>query len=450
MYQRLVAFIRNATTPEESASKLTSVLKLISKDNEGVKETLLSFIATGPPLLRRQAVLQLQKANAGYWVSFFRTVAADVRLLEAQWGGKDWLPADVRASCQARFNNPYPPLFVGKMVRITRAAVLKGINLHSLWADDGPLRKSSRPRDAWYLDDSLYKSVMEEIQNLPTTNEPAGDPYSIPSSIDREIPDSNNELTLRDKPHEVIVIPDEAPDLSDHGDTEPLPEQDLPDQISSETPQEEPPNMMPPPAPETNAVSTKRTHSQMKRSGVSIYDKYKSLVSGLKSEHIARLRTEAIKDLEKAESVKTTADQVLGSVQGMQDQVTTICENSEKYMSTITDQEVIIKLQDFLRQVMPACPDEKITKGLWERNHQALKKLEEAKQRVRTLDHIEKARQIQKAYVAMEDYQHKIRGHAQDIHGMVNAIEEACIEAFSCAEVENWASVLDPGNNGRV
>jgi acyl-CoA reductase-like NAD-dependent aldehyde dehydrogenase len=106
--------------------------------------------------------------------------------------------------------------------------------------------------------------------------------------------------------------------------------------------------------------------------------------------------------------------------------------------------ENVTALKHSLLQTYPGSEDQSatVTEQLHARHVEAAANLQKAKQRVRALDHIEKASFPDQTGNEMRDYRGRISKLLSETEKQLKATEAAYIETFRDAESENWASVL--------
>jgi hypothetical protein len=206
------------------------------------------------------------------------------------------------------------------------------------------------------------------------------------------------------------------------------------------------------------------------------HEKYKTFVANLNTEDFKRLHNNATKDLAQAEAEKAAADFALGNLEGREDQIREIQQQSETNTQQKADKsrdeeqdskpsegntvsqgiltdiisstgkvflDGINRLRDSLIQPQPEeSTDISAADRIRQQHAKAVENLAEAKKRVSTLDHIEKARFMQDSCNEMRDYRRKIRILLKETEEKTTAMEKAYSEAFHCAEEEGWASFL--------
>jgi hypothetical protein len=197
------------------------------------------------------------------------------------------------------------------------------------------------------------------------------------------------------------------------------------------------------------------------------YNRHKSVVAALTPEELEGLRAQAVKHLEEAEAEKAAADFVLGGLKGREDQIREIQQHSETYIQNEigdpTSQggqfhphamgdkaflDTFGKLKDILLQTYPGNHDQYTSDQLRKRQTEAAKKLNDAKNRLHSLDHVEKAKILQESCNEMRDYRRKLRILVDETGKRLQTMEMACIESFRDAEEDNWASLLESQKYG--
>ncbi|RKK80516.1 hypothetical protein BFJ69_g4326 [Fusarium oxysporum] len=426
------SFTRGLAMVADSAADMSSILSGIIKCSEAGSK------------IYEQAKREEASVRSGCWNNYFMEVAAEAQWLTNTWGGLSWLPADVRAALQQSYGTPVPSSYVPRLVTITRAAQVKGIDLHSLWADGGLLRKAVGNDGQQCLYYSLAQIIVDEIKNggtpvankAPHQSRQSSTVVHLNSGIQR--PSDNK--TDRSGSIETTPI---------HGD------------LSHETPIAHGNDGLPStsgvkgPAP---PVTRKRTFEQMIGAENSTYNKYKTLIMSIKPGKITQLRSEAIQKLEQAESEKAAADYALGGLETRKEQLRQIRSHSRKLIDSTNsglresaDHDVLAgivantgeiyvngintPLDSFL-QVPSGSRNERTAELLRVRHIEAVDKLNKAKKQMRVLGHIEKAQAIQENYLQASDFGQSIRALWLHTDERVRDLEKACIVAFSCAEEE--------------
>ncbi|KAH7151459.1 hypothetical protein DER46DRAFT_690450 [Fusarium sp. MPI-SDFR-AT-0072] len=464
----LSAILDNSSSPKEVTEIFTSELRVMAKNTTDVASILSQIIQhyKDDTPLHRQAQRERLIVYNGHWTTYFRKVAADAQWLTNQWGGEPWLPADIRATAERLFGNSEPSLYVHMLVDITKAAQAKGIDLQSLWANNGDLRVAMKRNASQYLTHQLVNSVIKSI-NGTRVEETSNAPNN--GLQDRTVIDlvSGTEKANSDKV-DMSSSNETRPITQDPNNKAPLANMDhtLPRTLDNSTPKDTSAPEQPQPSPltkdakaATHPTSKKRTFDQMNGAEISPYSEYERLISNLKPEQVAQLRGEALKNLEQAESDKASFDCALADLKGRKDQMKQIRDQSKTLVDEISngmkgqsDQGVLAgvlastgtvyvngmtSLLDSLLQASSSSQDGRTAEELQAQRAEAVDKADKAKKRVQAVDHIEKARAIHENYKEAKGYRQKIRDLLSEADERAMDLEKACIVAFSHAEQED-------------
>nr|RBQ98617.1 hypothetical protein FVER53263_12311 [Fusarium verticillioides] len=461
----LTFYIQDCTTPQHISEKFTRGLKIVSNCAADITSILSEIIrhCQDRGALHQQATREAGRFHSGYWDGYFRMVAADTQWLTNNWGGPNWLPADIRAGLERSFGTPVPSSYVGILVSITQAAQTYGIDLDSLWAEDGALRTAVGDGGEHCLSQALEQEIIGQINHEGAFTAPEASVQGRQSStavhIEGGSEKSNGikvETSEQSEPTPIQTVPGhEAPSANDNDN--------LPATVEAPTAHEHATPTQPQPTNgETQSappVTRKRTFEQMNSTGNSMYDKYKTLMTGIKPERLAQLRAEAMGNLERAESEKTATKYALVTLKAKEDQLQQIREHSKKIIDTTSNGlreqanhdilagtlanmgEVYFngmnRLLDSFLQTSSASLGGFTLEELRARHTEAIDKVEKAKKHIRALDHIEKARAVHENYSEMEGFRENLRAVLVKTGERVEDLEKACIAAFSHAEEED-------------
>ncbi|KAJ4112881.1 hypothetical protein NW760_004705 [Fusarium oxysporum] len=443
------SFTRGLAMVADSTADMSSILSGIIKCSEAGSK------------IYEQAKREEARVRSGCWNNYFVEVAAEAQWLTNTWGGLSWLPTDVRAALQQSYGTPVPSSYVSRLVTITRAAQVKGIDLHSLWADGGLLRKAVGNDGQQCLYFSLAQIIVDEIKNggTPVANKAPHQSRQSSTVVHLNSGSQRSSDNKTDRSGSIETTPIHG-DLSHetpiaHGnDGLPVPsETGTSKSLKAHTPQSTSGVKVPAPP-----VTRKRTFEQMIGAENSTYNKYKALIMSIKPGKITQLRSEAIQKLEQAESEKAAADYALGGLEARKEQLRQIRSHSRKLIDSTNsglresaDHDVLAgivantgeiyfnginTLLDSFLQVPSGSRNERTAELLRVRHIEAVDKLNKAKKQMRVLGHIEKAQAIQENYLQASDFGQSIRALWLHTDERVRDLEKACIVAFSCAEEE--------------
>ncbi|KAH7194262.1 hypothetical protein DER44DRAFT_902981 [Fusarium oxysporum] len=375
--------------------------------------------------------------------------------------------ARVRSGCwnnyfmKQSYGTPVPSSYVPRLVTITRAAQVKGIDLHSLWADGGLLRKAVGNGGQQCLYFSLAQIIVDEIKNggTPVANKAPHQSRQSSTVVHLNSGSQRSSDNKTDKSGSIETTPirgdfsHETP-IAHGNDGLPVPsDTGTSKSLKAHTPQST--SGIKEPAP---PVTRKRTFEQMNGAENSTHNKYKTLIMSIKLRKITQLRSEAIQKLEQAESEKAAADYALGGLEAREEQLRQIRSHSRELIDTTNsglresaNHDVLAgivantgeiyfnginTLLDSFLQVPSGSRNERTAELLRVRHIEAVEKLNKAKKQMRVLGHIEKARAIQENYLQARDFGQSIRALWLQTDERVRDLEKACIVAFSCAEEE--------------
>ncbi|KAF5667308.1 hypothetical protein FHETE_6011 [Fusarium heterosporum] len=410
--EELSARLSEATTPDEAKSIFQR--DLVSVDPNLMLRVLQDTIRKTHPSteLHRQALQKERALRKAEDLKAGDPRAINIVWLNRQWKGSQWLPEDVRLA-SATSGSRYEPSngLVNNMVKITEILLEKGIALHSLWTNGGPLRNAV----SCHLEGEDRK-VVDLVQGYPLFG------------LSQEIID----ITV-----DCIGLP-----------------------VTNNRPCEH------------NAQKAPRKRPrQVRQTPTSRYSRFKDTLNDLKPEDLNILRDQAMRDLEKAEDEKAAADFALGSLKGRQDQIQEIRQHSDMYLQHQADDqgngyrasecfigdllktadkvyiEGLLELRQSLLQTYPGSQGQFVDKTLQARHAEAVKDLRETKQRVYALDRLQKAAFVQKSCNEMRGYRRKIKALLAETEGSLETMEAACMQAFHDSESEDWASIIAKEKN---
>ncbi|KAM0355000.1 hypothetical protein ACHAPU_000847 [Fusarium lateritium] len=335
--------------------------------------------------------------------------ALNIAWLEAQWKGSQWLPEDVRqASAMSGSQHEPSNGLVTNMAKITSLVLEKGIPLHSLWTHGGPLRNAVSCHMA-----GKHRMVGDSGQGYPLFG------------LSQEIID----ITV-----DCIGLPVAN------------------DRYSGYCPQKPP----------------QRRSRQVSPTATSRCSRFRSTLDDFKPEELNTLRARAKRDLEKAETEKAAADVALGNIKGREDQLKEIFHQSDMYMQHEADDlgngykasqaflvdlqatvskvyiEGLLALKHSLLQTYPGSQDQSVDGA---RQAEAAENLRNAKQRVYTLDRLQKATFLQNSWDEAKYHQSKIIALLDETNERLIRMEEEWMQAFHDSESENWAPIIENYRN---
>ncbi|KAI1035220.1 hypothetical protein LB504_006071 [Fusarium proliferatum] len=453
-------YLQGCNTPQQTSDKFTRGLQMVSNSAADITSILSDIInhCQDRGRLHQQATREAGRFHSDYWDDYFMMVATQTLWLTNNWGGPGWLPADVRAGLEKSFGTPVPSCYVRSLASITQAAQTGGIDLDSLWADNGALRTAVGDGSEQCLSPSLEQNIILQIKSEGARRV---------SEISHQRRQSSTALQLESGSENAIKVEISEPTAM-HTD----PSHENPTANNNENPpatvemptthervaqtQVQPTNDG---AQSTPPVARKRTFEQMNSTANSIYDKYKTLMTSFKAEEIAQLRAEAIEKLERAESEKSATDYALVSLRARQDQLQQIREHSKRTIDTTSNglreqanHDVLAgalanmgevyfngvnRLLDSFLQISSGSLDGRTIEELQARQTEAVDKVDKAKKRIRALDHIEKARAVHENYTEMMELRQTMRTFWMQTGERVKGLEMACVAAFSHAEEED-------------
>ncbi|PNP76536.1 hypothetical protein FNYG_09955 [Fusarium nygamai] len=461
----LTFYIQDCTTPQHISEKFTRGLKIVSNSAADITSILSDIIShcQDSGALHQQATREAGRFHSGYWDGYFKMVAADTQWLTNTWGSPNWLPGDIRAGLERSFGTPVPSSYVRILVSITQAAQTYGIDLDSLWAEDGALRMAVGDGGEQCLSQSLEQEIIGQInhEGARTVPEPSvqGRQSSAAVHLESGSEKSNNikvEMGEPSEPTPIQTVPShETPTANDNENPPATVEVPTTHEQVAQT-QAQPTNDETQSAP---PVTRKRTFEQMNSTEDSMFEKYKTLMTSIKPERIAQLRAEAMGNLQRAESEKAATKHALVTLRAKEDQLQQIREHSKRMIDTTSNGlreqanhdilagtlanmgEVYFngmnRLLDSFLQTTSASFGGFTVEELQVRQTEAIEKVEKAKKLIRALDHIEKARATHESYIEMSGFRESIRAVWVKTGERVEDLEKACVAAFSHAEEED-------------
>ncbi|EWZ80745.1 hypothetical protein NW765_015182 [Fusarium oxysporum] len=449
---------------QETSESFTRGLAMVA-DNTADMSFILSGIikcSEAGSKIYEQAKREEARVRSGCWNNYFMQVAAEAQWLTNTWGGLSWLPADVRAALQQSYGTPVPSSYVPRLVTITRAAQVKGIDLHSLWADGGLLRKALGNGGQQCLYFSLAQIIVDEIKNggTPVANKAPHQSRQSSTVVYLNSVRQRSNDNKTDRSGSIVTTPihgdlnHETP-IAHGNDGLPVPsETGTSKSLKAHTPQST--SGVKGPAP---PVIRKRTFEQMIGAENSTYNKYKILIMSIKPGKITQLRSEAIQKLEQAESEKAAADYALGGLEAREEQLRQIRSHSRELVDSTNsglresaNHDVLAgivantgeiylngvnKLLDSFLQASSDSQNGLKAEQLRVRQAEAIKKVGEAKKRIQALDDIDRARAIHENYIEMNEFRQSMRAVWMKTGECARDLEKACIAAFSHAEEQD-------------
>ncbi|KAH7259038.1 uncharacterized protein BKA55DRAFT_591837 [Fusarium redolens] len=458
----LSTILNNSTSPKEATEIFTSELQVMAKNTTDVLSILAQIIQhyKDGTRIHRQAHRERLIVYDGHWTTYFRKVAADAQWLTNQWGGKPWLPADIRTAAESLFGNSEPSTYVHMLVEITKAAQAKGMGLHTL-------RVAMRKDALQYLTRQMVNSVIKEINGRSVKEASKALKNSVQDKTVIDLANSDEAgMGRSNETRPITKDPSNKLPLANREHTLPESLDYRASQDNSAPKQSQPSPLTKDAKATTPPTSKKRTFEQMNGAEISSYTKYETLVSNLKPDKIAQLRAQAIKNLERAESDKARCDCALAYLNEKEDQMKQIRDQGktliDEMSSGIKEQgnqgvlagvlastgtayfNGINRLLDSLLQSLSGSQDGRTVRDLQAQRAEAVDKADKEKKQVQALNHIEKARSIHENYKEAKGYRQKILDLLSETDERAMDLEKACIVAFSHAEQEDWASVLAP------
>ncbi|KAF4422131.1 hypothetical protein FACUT_10740 [Fusarium acutatum] len=461
----LTYYIQDCNTPQQTSDKFTRGLQMVSDCAADITSILSDIInhCQDRGMLYQQATREAGRFHSGYWDGYFRMVAADIQWLTKNWGGPNWLPADIRAGLERSFGTSVPSSYARSLVSITQAAQTNGIDLDSLWADDGALRTAVGDGGEQCLSRSLEQNIIGQINNEGTRTVSEAPHQGRQSStavrLEGESEKSNDIKLEMNEPSEPTPIQTDP----SHETTSANDNNHLPATVDGPTTQEhvaqtqaQPTNDGTQSAP---PVTRKRTFEQMNSTEDSMFEKYKTLITSIKPERIAQLRAEAIEKLERAESEKAATDHLLVSLRAREDQLQQIRDHSKKLIDATSNglreqanHDVLAgtlanmgelyfngvnRLLDSFLQTPSGSLGGYTVEELQARHTEVIDKVDRAKKHMRALDHIEKARTVHENYIEINGFRESMRAVWTKVGERVEDLEKAYVAAFSHAEEED-------------
>ncbi|KAF5720926.1 hypothetical protein FGLOB1_434 [Fusarium globosum] len=463
--QFLAFYLQGCRTPQQTSEKFTRGLQMVT-DSAAEMASVLSYMTNNcwdRGVLYQEAVRETARVQSGYWDGYFRMVAADTQWLTNNWGGPNWLPADIRAGLEKAFGTPVPSSYVRSLVSITQAAQTKGIGLDSLWAEDGALRTAVGDGGRQCLSSELGQNIIDQI------NDEASSIVSEASHQGQQTSTAARHDSGSEKPNDIKVEMSESskPTPTQTGPIHETPSSNdndnLPATVDVTMAHEHVAQMQAQPtndgAQSAPPVTRKRTFEQMNSTANSMYDKYKTLMTSFKAERIAQLQAEAIEKLERAESEKAATDHALVTLRAREDQLQQFRDHSKRLIHTTSsglreqaNHDIMAgalanmreayfngvnKLLDSFLQMSSGSLDGCTIEDLQARQTEAVDRVDKAKKRVRALDHMEKARAAHENYIEMMELRQTMRTFWMQTGERVKGLETACVAAFSHAEEED-------------
>ncbi|KAF5547557.1 hypothetical protein FPHYL_10146 [Fusarium phyllophilum] len=461
----LTFYIRDCETQQQTSDKFTRGLQMVSDSVADITSILSDIInhCQDRGMLHEQATREAGRFNSGFWDGYFRAVAADTQWLTNNWGGTNWLPADIRAGLESSFGTPVPSCYVRSLVSITKAAQTTGIALDSLWGEDGTLRTAVGDGGEQCLSPSLEQYIIGQINSevAPTVSEAPNQRRQSSTTVHLESgsersTDIKVEMSAQTEPTPIETVPIHEPPTASDNDN-------LPTTVNASTAHEHEAQAQAQPTNDgtqsSPPVTRKRTFEQMNSTDDSMYYKYKTLTASIKPERIAQLRTEAIEKLERAESEKAATDHALVTLRAREDQLQQIRDHSKKMIDTTSNglreqanHDVLAgtlanmgevyfsgvnRLLDSFLQTSSASLGGFTVEELQARQTEAVVKVNKEKKHIRALDHIEKARAVHESYIEMNGFRESMRAVWVKTGERVEDLEKACVAAFSHAEEED-------------
>ncbi|CAJ0546809.1 Ff.00g014360.m01.CDS01 [Fusarium sp. VM40] len=342
--------------------------------------------------------------------------AIDIAWLDKQWGGPDWLPQDVRLAC-SQPGVPFEPSaeFLIHMKKITRLAQVNGISLDILWANDGDLRYAATS----HLAGIGQKAIVSDYNRLVS---------GVSRKINKMVADCIRFLPSAPAPgyhQQSSGVANHGKSVCTHGI----------DEVSLVPGAGAINKQVLKPIRRHSTISDIRKGSMVKQTSQELTDscreaasrKEQILVASLAPGELQSLRAQAAKHLEEAEAEKAAADFALGNLKGREDQIREIRQHSETYIQNEISGRVpedsllnshvrgdrtvfdtFIQLRDSLLEAYPGNVDQSSSDQL-RTNAEITQRYSDAKQRLHTLDHIEKARFMHHSCNEMRDYRKKLR-----------------------------------------
>ncbi|KAF9773228.1 hypothetical protein IL306_009001 [Fusarium sp. DS 682] len=464
-------YLEKSRSPRQASNNFTNALKAVAKNTSDLSSLLIEITqnCNSETQIHREARREQGRVRSGYWSTHFQKTASNSQWLTDQWVGPGWLPDDIRAAYEKFFYNSEPSWFIPDLVTLTKAAQAKEIDLHGLWADNGPLRVAIKKSKSQYLTAEAATSVTEKIQDGTIRAVSRFAYNSHLDSITVDLGKEGGKTIDKDgtiagnsgpkEPRQTAAGPSQKTPVTNGDSSHPAP-------LTTSASPSHSAHMQAQSALLTNSVrdvlpptTKKRTFEQMKDPEASTYRKYEALISNLNSERIEKLRAKAIENLSKAEFDKANSDYALGDFKGRESQIKQIRDHSKNLIDNMSNGlreqgshgqlagvlantgaayfDGIKTLLDSLLQTSPGSEDENVAEELQARHSKTIETLDKAKKRVRALDHIQTARLMHEKYSEMKDYRQKIRALLSETDDRAEELEKACFAAFSHAEEED-------------
>ncbi|KAF5987232.1 hypothetical protein FCOIX_1087 [Fusarium coicis] len=462
----LTFYIQDCTTPQQISEKFTRGLQIVSNCAADIPSILSHIIrhCRDRAVLHQQAAREAGRFHSGCWDGYFRMVAADTQWLTNNWGGSNWLPPDIRAGLERSFGTSVPSSYVRILITITQAAQAYGIDLDSLWAEDGALRTAVGDGGEQCLSQALEQEIIGQINHegaliAPEVSSVQGRQSSTAVHLENGSESSKDikvEMSEPSEPIPIQTVPSHEIPTANENQNPPA-DMGVPTAHEHAVPtQPQPTNGETQSAP---LVTRKRTFEQMNSTENSMYDKYKTLMRNITPERSAQLRAEAIEKLERAESEKAATDHILVTLRAKEDQLQQIRDHSKRMIDTTSNglreqanHDVLAgtlanmgevyfngvnRLLDSYLQTSSASFLGFTVEDVQARQTEAIEKVGRAKKHIRALDHIENARAVHENYVEMNGFRESLRAVWVKTGERVEDLERSCVAAFSHAEEED-------------
>ncbi|KAF5252804.1 hypothetical protein FANTH_2128 [Fusarium anthophilum] len=436
--QTLSTILEKSSSTKEACEIFTHELQGMAK-NAGDVATILSQVirhCKADTPIHQHAQKESITLYYGQWTAFFRKIAADAQWLTNRWGGSLWLPTDIQATAEGLFGNSEPSLYVLMLVDITKAAQAKGINLRSLWANNGELRVAMKKNASQYLTHELVNGIIQSIngasveKTLDTPKKGPQDRTAINLASGTEKANSDRLDTKRS-----VQDPNGRAPIASMSHS-------LPKILGNTTPKNNGAPEQPQPSPLTKVAQKKSTFNQMNSEEASYYNIYQKIIRNLSSNHITELRNDALQYLEMAESDKARFDYALANLKGREDQIKqihdqgkTLLDEMSNRMKGKSEQGVlagvlastgtayvtgITSLLDSVLQASSTSQGKVTVKELQAQRAEAVDKVSKAKERLQTLGKVESARLIHQRH-------EEARSHRQKLLDLLSEANERAI-----------------------
>ncbi|KAF4335461.1 hypothetical protein FBEOM_10698 [Fusarium beomiforme] len=109
--RRISYCLEKSTSSQQAQELFNHLLRLMATHTEHMKSILAAAILryNVETDIHRHALREQIRLRRGSWAKYFEKVSSDAQWLQEQWGGDDWLPDDIRASCETFIGNPKRP-----------------------------------------------------------------------------------------------------------------------------------------------------------------------------------------------------------------------------------------------------------------------------------------------------------------------------------------------------